>query len=193
MDIHGQEPAMVYADYVCNNCDTPAAQKISGMAGHTADFHPCPYCDTALIDINKLETYYPESKNLSIDLTSTSLNDFILDLKQKDDYHLLRQAFFSRDGTIPHQNSILKDHGIRWSVLNLLGDWFPSTKTTLDFMHNIFLGLIAHFFTKVLFAAHMFPHAGGANSSQQHFEDLINNVRWPSHITRLPKNVCPLR
>lgn len=113
------------------------------------------------------------------------------DLTKKDDYQLLRQAFYSRDGTVPRQHTILKDHGIRWSVLNLIGDWFPSTKTALDFMHNIFLGLIAHFFMKVLFAAHMFPGTGGANSSQQRFEDLINSVRWPSHITRLPKNVCP--
>jgi hypothetical protein len=42
---------------------------------------------------------------------------------------------------------------------------------------------------RLLFAAHMFTGAGGANSAKQRFEDIINNIRWPSHITRLPKNV----
>jgi hypothetical protein len=51
------------------------------------------------------------------------------------------------------------------------------------------VGVVAGFFTKVLFAAHMFPGAGGANSPKQCFKDTINSIRWPSHITRLPKNV----
>lgn len=57
MEIYGQDAEEVYADYVCDNCDTPAARKISGTAGHAADFHPCPYCDTILLDINKPVAY----------------------------------------------------------------------------------------------------------------------------------------
>lgn len=41
----------------------------------------------------------------------------------------------------------------------------------------------------VLFASYMFSGAGGTHSSKQRFEDLINATRWPSHVTRLPKNV----
>lgn len=108
---------------------------------------------------------------------------------KKNDRFLLKQAFISRDATTSRQNQILKDHGIRWSVMNMIPNWEPSSKTALDFMHNIYLGLIAHFFTLVLFAAHMFPGRGGNNSGKQRFETFINEFRWPSHITRLPKNV----
>lgn len=41
----------------------------------------------------------------------------------------------------------------------------------------------------VLFAGYMFSGVGGVNSPKQRFEDMINSVQWPSHITRLPKNV----
>ncbi|KAK0229713.1 hypothetical protein EDD85DRAFT_956810 [Armillaria nabsnona] len=72
MDIHGPpERALVYADYICSNCDMPAARKISGQAGHAADLHPCPYCKTTLLDVNKVESYADNSA------------------EHKDDYELL--------------------------------------------------------------------------------------------------------
>ncbi|KAJ3911125.1 hypothetical protein F5877DRAFT_20391, partial [Lentinula edodes] len=64
--------------------------------------------------------------------------------------------------------------------------WRPSKQTALDFMHCMFLGVVAFLWTRILFAAHMFP---GANGSKHRFEDIINSVRWPTHITRLPKNL----
>ncbi|KAF9226427.1 hypothetical protein BS17DRAFT_765413 [Gyrodon lividus] len=67
--------------------------------------------------------------------------------------------------------------------------WFLMKKTALDFMHCIFLGIICHLFMKILFAAYMFPGTGGNQSPKCCFEDLINSVQWPSHITRLPKNL----
>lgn len=36
----------------------------------------------------------------------------------------------------------------------------------------------------------MFSGVRGRNSPKQHFETLINSVKWPTHITCLPKNVC---
>ncbi|KAF8223139.1 hypothetical protein L208DRAFT_1318635, partial [Tricholoma matsutake] len=48
---------------------------------------------------------------------------------------------------------------------------------------------ISHFFMHVVFKSHILPGAGGVNSLKQRFEDIINSVRWPSHITRLPKNL----
>jgi len=72
---------------------------------------------------------------------------------KKDDYRLLKQAFASRNAAPARQAQILKDYGVQWSTLNVLPNWGPSSKTALDFMHNIYLGVIAHFFTQVLFAA----------------------------------------
>ena len=79
------------------------------------------------------------------------------------------------------------------------------TSTALDFMHAIFLGTFAHIelyvpshvatgvvatlFNKFLFGAHLFSGIGGADSAKQRLENIINSVQWPSHVTRLPKNV----
>lgn len=42
---------------------------------------------------------------------------------------------------------------------------------------------------RVLFGGYMLSGMGGINSPKRRFEDIINAVRWPSHVTRLPKNV----
>ncbi|KAF9458867.1 hypothetical protein BDZ94DRAFT_1330629, partial [Collybia nuda] len=64
------------------------------------------------------------------------------------------------------------------------------SKTVLDFMHNIFhVGLICHFFTTVIFKSYMLSSVRGINSPKQRFETIINAIRWPSHITRPPKNL----
>jgi len=47
----------VYADIICDNCDTPGARKISGTAGHSADIHPCPWCRCVLLDVNRPQGY----------------------------------------------------------------------------------------------------------------------------------------
>jgi hypothetical protein len=58
MDVHGEpEQHVIYADWSCLNCDTPAARKFSGTAGHAHNVHPCLYCDTILLNINKPEGY----------------------------------------------------------------------------------------------------------------------------------------
>lgn len=48
---------VVYADFICNNCDTPGARKISGVSGHSADINPCPWCRCFLIDTDRPKGY----------------------------------------------------------------------------------------------------------------------------------------
>jgi len=52
----------VVADCMFDNCDTPAARKISGSAGHSADLHPCLWCDFVLIDLNKPRRFWPNGE-----------------------------------------------------------------------------------------------------------------------------------
>lgn len=47
----------VYADIICDNCDTPGARKISGTAGHSSDINPCPWCRCVLLDVNRPQGY----------------------------------------------------------------------------------------------------------------------------------------
>lgn len=107
---------------------------------------------------------------------------------------MLQQAFKAKDAVPAREKGILDGYGIRWSPLNLIPGWRPVSLAVLDFMHNIFLGVISHLFTTVLFSSYMFSGIGGLHSPKQRFEDLVNAVKWPSHVTRLPKNVrcrCP--
>ncbi|KAG2055668.1 hypothetical protein BDR06DRAFT_989036 [Suillus hirtellus] len=171
MDVYGEEGLVdVFADNEALACNMPASHKCNGTAGHSHDFHPCAFCD---IDIIKINT--PEGYNNS--------------WTAKDDYHMLRQSFYSKDATPARQEAILRDHGVRFSILNVIPGWLPSRKSALDFMHCIFLGIISHLFMHVLFGGYMLLGMGGINSPKRQFEDIINAVRWPSHVTRLPKNV----
>ena len=53
MDIHNEpDPEDVYGDIAVLNCDTPAARKLNGTAGHSHDIQPCPYCDVTSADIS---------------------------------------------------------------------------------------------------------------------------------------------
>ncbi|KAG1736380.1 hypothetical protein EDD22DRAFT_982388 [Suillus occidentalis] len=171
MDVYGEEELVdVFVDNEALACDMPASHKCNGTAGHSHDFHPCAFCD---IDIVKINT--PEGYNNS--------------WTAKDDHHMLHQSFYSKDATPARQEAILRDHGVRFSILNVISGWLPSRKSALDFMHCIFLGIISHLFMRVLFGGYMLSGMGGINSLKRQFEDIINAVRWPSHVTRLPKNL----
>lgn len=52
----------VHADFVCDNCDTPAARKISGTAAHSHDFYPCIWCRCVLLDAERQQGYNPNCK-----------------------------------------------------------------------------------------------------------------------------------
>jgi hypothetical protein len=60
----------------------------------------------------------------------------------KDDYQMLKWAFKSKKSGRQRQEVILRDHGVRWAAFNVIPDWLPASKTVLDFMHNVFLGMI---------------------------------------------------
>ena len=57
MEIYGDDPAKIYANCICANCDTPAAHKFNGTAGHSHDFHPCPYCSATIVDVDTISGY----------------------------------------------------------------------------------------------------------------------------------------
>ncbi|EIW84541.1 hypothetical protein CONPUDRAFT_49943 [Coniophora puteana RWD-64-598 SS2] len=171
MDVHGEdEQASIYADCACLDCDMPASHKCNGTSSHSSDMHPCLYCEANILDIDK-PSGYDHTSNL------------------KDDFKLLRHAYRSRNATEARQAQILEDHGKRFVVLDLIPGWLPKTKTAPDFMHAVFLGIIPHLYDVVIFGGYVMTGVGGANSAKARFESLINSISWPSHITRLPKNL----
>ncbi|TDL13924.1 hypothetical protein BD410DRAFT_810151 [Rickenella mellea] len=42
------------------------------------------------------------------------------------------------------QETILNNNGKRWSILDALPGWLPCSKSPVDFMHNIFLGMLIY-------------------------------------------------
>ncbi|KAF5368271.1 hypothetical protein D9615_010359 [Tricholomella constricta] len=75
MDIHEEdEQGDVFVDLFCLNCDTPALRKFDGVAGHAHDMHPCPYCDTTLLDVNEPAGY---DRNNAHDLERQYINSII--------------------------------------------------------------------------------------------------------------------
>jgi hypothetical protein len=54
MAVYGEEdPANVHGGVICGDCDIPAGHKLSGTAGHSHGFHPCPNCDTNILNIDR--------------------------------------------------------------------------------------------------------------------------------------------
>lgn len=176
MQIYGEEPEIVYADCICANCDTPAAHKFNGAAGHGHNIHPCPYCHATIVDVDKLSGYDGCTclpKRISAcPRFLTPKTAFI----EKDDYQMLKDAYRSKKAEPERQEVILRDCGVRWAAFNAISGWLPSSKTVLDFMHNIFFGLNCHFFTDMIFKLYMLSGAGGIDSPKQRFENIINSI-----------------
>ncbi|KAF6762530.1 hypothetical protein DFP72DRAFT_987053 [Ephemerocybe angulata] len=170
MTVRQSSQKKVYADFICNNCDTPGTRKFAGFSGHTADFHPCPWCNCMMLDVNKQSGYVPTSFTL------------------KDDPDLLRQKFRSKDAGVDRQVDIASRYGVRFSAFDWLPGWKPAKQTPLDFMHCVFLGIVTWLFGRILVGAHMFGGLGGDDSPKMRFEQSLNS-RWPSHITCLLKNL----
>jgi len=59
----------------------------------------------------------------------------------------------------------------------------PSRGAPVDLMHNLF-GIVQHFHTEVITRGYLLDKKGWDT-----FEQVLNDVRWPSRFGRLPKNV----
>jgi hypothetical protein len=58
-------------------------------------------------------------------------------------------------------------------------------------MHCIYLGVTAWLYQRILFAAHLFPGAGGDDSPKQQFLNAMSSIQWPGYVTQFPKGVHP--
>ncbi|KAL0564444.1 hypothetical protein V5O48_017603 [Marasmius crinis-equi] len=239
----------VFADLVCNNSNTPGAQKFSGLAGHSSDMNPCPLsgigtnggCTASrqtpnfrsalplsipspqiALDDSKILAYLSPTnqsyqklvtpQTLDYQAHSTAIlslclpsgvilvisfpHKYKLGFKLREDGFNLKQKFYAKKE--PHRvDEILARHGVQFSALDWILGWHPSKQTALDFMHCVFLGedlllwssrIVVWLFTRILFNGHMF-YGAGPHSGRQRFEDAVNSIKWPSHITRVPKNL----
>jgi hypothetical protein len=198
MDIHGEAPDTVYADCICANCDTPAAHKFNSTVGHSHDFQPCPYCKIFLVDSTRSKSTWLRSSGIMMLICPRCCGKGWLDPSQvcihiqescdtkstgcdlPGQWHLMGSIQFNLRLT-----SIIQDH-VGLHAQHISHCMLPMYAYTLP---NAQLGLIAHFFMHVIFKFYMLSGMGGANSPKQCFENIINSIQWPSHVTQLPKNI----
>lgn len=109
--------------------DLPAARKIVGAAGHSAEAF-CMYCHLPRSDINNIDTSTWPPKN------------------GKD---FRAAAYAWKDATSKTQRKKLyKTNGVRWSELLRLEYWNPVEGVVIDGMHTLLLGLVRHHFREVI-------------------------------------------
>ena len=142
MDLHGEgERQQVFGDLINSCSDTPASCKFAGLAGHSSADHPCRWCQITLAQVSSLAGYEPQCKSLCWEEWAPRFTKCeALAFSRKDDAALLQASFQSRSAGKTRQAVILKTSGARFSIMNTVAGWLPSTKSALDFMHCIFLG-----------------------------------------------------
>jgi hypothetical protein len=109
----------------------------------------------------------------------------MIDFRLRDDFKQLKAAFESQKATSKKaKKDILDRSGSRHSDLNLLPGWHPISRTTIDLMHNIYSNQASDLWYTVIVDGYLFTAA-----MWKEFENIINNIIWPSGIGRLPDNV----
>lgn len=104
--------------------DTPALRKVAGLASHSANLF-CAHCNLHKDNI-------------------TSLDKKMWPLKNEDT--MKKDALDWRDApTVNNRRMLLKENGVRYSVLQELPYWMPLRMTTIDVMHTFILGVVKDF------------------------------------------------
>jgi hypothetical protein len=143
MAIHDEpEGADIFGDLINDCSDTPASCKFAGLAGHSHDLQPCAWCKITLGEIPTAKAYDRESESSLTSIYGMRLTPTTLEFVLKDDYELLKAGFQARNAGKARRDVILKTSGARFSIVNVIPGWLPSTKSALDFMHCIFLGAL---------------------------------------------------
>ena len=112
-------------------CDLPAARKVSGFIGHSADKNFCSFC---LLSRSGISQIY--------DRVKWGFRSY---------YSHLEEAQKMRDATtLKTRRELFAKSGIRWSELLRLPYWDPTQYTVIDAMHNLYLGELKHHCSQVL-------------------------------------------
>ncbi|KAJ2970782.1 hypothetical protein NUW54_g12655 [Trametes sanguinea] len=166
-----EQPALVHGCLVANASDLPAARKASGLRGHTAKWFMCSVCKQPLHSLTDPRCFDPEEVEL------------------REEERFLKYAFRARDADPCTREEIAEERGIRWSVLNLLPEWYPVSSTPIEFMHGAFLGEAKHVVQGILTVGGMFAKRSRKDDPQKKFEAWMDAMWWPGTAGRVPKGL----
>ena len=109
--------------------DLPAARKLAGRAGPTAN-QMCGLCWLMKSDIANF--------------------DYKTWRRRTCQEHRAAAEEWKNAETKSDRDKIFKQHGVRWSELLRLPYWDPMRFIVIDGMHNLFLGVVQHHFREVI-------------------------------------------
>jgi hypothetical protein len=109
--------------------DLPAARKLAGRAGPTAN-QMCGLCWLMKSEINNFN--YNTWKRRTLE------------------QHKAAAEEWKNAETKSQRDKIFKQHGVRWSEMLRLPYWDPMRFIVIDGMHNLFLGLVQHHFRDII-------------------------------------------
>jgi len=134
----------------------------------------------------------------------------IPEFKYRKDWRYIKYAYRSRSADPKAADEIAAKRGVRWSVLNELPNWFPSSNSVIDFMHCVYLckcclfravvfyvyatpGMVKHISSVILLKHGMFNPRPASNCYPlNRLDAFYASIIWPSSVTRPPKTVCPI-
>ncbi|KAI0351281.1 hypothetical protein OH77DRAFT_1567406 [Trametes cingulata] len=151
--------------------DLPGSRKSTGLRAHTSKLFMCAVCNKPFHSLVDHRCY---------DATT---------FKYREDGRYLKYAFRARQADQATREEIAERRGVRWSVLNLLPDWFPARDGPVDFMHAAYLGEAKHVVQGILVAGGMFAKRSASDKPLEKLQHFFDNVWWPGSAGRVPSSV----
>ncbi|KAI1792694.1 hypothetical protein LXA43DRAFT_1130213 [Ganoderma leucocontextum] len=151
--------------------DLPGSRKTTGLRGHTSKAFMCSVCKKPLHSLTSHECYDAAT------------------FEYREDGRYLKYAFRARDADEATRTEIAERRGVRWSVLNLLPDWFPARDGPPDFMHAAYLGEAKHVLQDILVGGGMFTKRSSKDKPLEKLEEFFDTVWWPGSAGRVPRGI----
>lgn len=126
---------LVRAALICVTCDIPAARKVCGFVSHRGR-KACTNC---------LKDFPTETFGDQPDYSGFERDSWV---KRTNIEHRQNALLHRNCQTQSSQNSIVRNHGCRYSVLLRLPYFDPIRMCTIDPMHNLLLGTARHMISK---------------------------------------------
>lgn len=141
MHVHGDEETLpVNLHVLLVSADLPGGRKSTGLKGHTSKLFMCPVCNKPFHSLADSDCFDPDSEDSKCACQQAN-NRFRTAFTYRKDERYLKYAFRAQNKDQASRQEISERRGIRWSVLNLLPDWFPVRDSPPDFMHGAYLGM----------------------------------------------------
>ena len=166
----------IRAALTCCSSDIPATRKLCGFVGHGAT-HGCSKCNKEFLSLSNTGN----RRNKKLDYSGFNTNSWP---SRSLSQHQVQAHNHSVANDRKKQKDIEREFGIRYSILLELPYWNPIRYSTVDPMHNLFLGTAKHVMNVWL--------EKDCITKQQlkHIEHTVSKITTPRNVGRLPLKIA---